>query len=293
MKKVALFLFALAIGNLAFAQSGTLPVRGSRTSSILNYRTHPFREYEGRAYDFSEAITWMSTRPPTSCPYPSNNPMARDWAARVQKFKGDGRRWSPSLVGAKFLENGTFEVGTLEEERPEGWIISMPVTTSHDEVIGSSRVGNYIKPVYRNVTDHTTRQILLKNAPGRPTLPVFGFAAGHSSLASGASLETFDYGKPLDSLPQAISPTATVTATTNTVSTSKQSASDANLLKYYQGLSDKGDAYGQFRMGERYLAGSGVPKDEAKAKDLFTKSAAQGNKDAEAALLRMRNAESK
>lgn len=51
-------------------------------------------------------------------------------------------------------------------------------------------------------------------------------------------------------------------------------------LEFQQKLADKGDAYGQFKMGIRYLTGDGVDKDPAKARDLLAKSAAQGNKDA-------------
>jgi TPR repeat protein len=61
----------------------------------------------------------------------------------------------------------------------------------------------------------------------------------------------------------------------------------APALKYYQGLADQGDAFGQFRMGEFYRDGDAVPKDLAKAKDYFTKSAAQGNQAASIALEKM------
>lgn len=293
MKKEFFFLLILAVGNVAFSQVGTGLTRGGISGSV-NYKTHPFRQCNGRIYNFSEAIKWKETAPPLTCPYPSDNPMARDWAARMQKYKTDGRKWNACLVGAKFLENGSFELGTVMEQRPEGWVISMPVTKTHDEIVGSSRQGRYMNPVYQTVTEHTTRQILLKNAPGRPMLPVFGIALGYTSLASGASLETFDYGMPLDSLPKVtpVPVSGAVAVTTNAPATQRKSSTDANLLKYYQDLANKGDAYGQFRMGERYLSGNGVPKDEAKAKDFFTKAAAQGNTDAEAALLRMRNAES-
>jgi hypothetical protein len=55
-------------------------------------------------------------------------------------------------------------------------------------------------------------------------------------------------------------------------------------VQYNQDLADKGDSWGQFRMGERYRDGDGVPKDEKIARDFFSKAAAQGNKDAARAL---------
>jgi hypothetical protein len=42
-------------------------------------------------------------------------------------------------------------------------------------------------------------------------------------------------------------------------------------------LADQGDAYGRFRMGQRYLYGDGLPQDEAKARDLFTQGAKLGD----------------
>jgi hypothetical protein len=51
-------------------------------------------------------------------------------------------------------------------------------------------------------------------------------------------------------------------------------------LKSNQDAADKGDAYGQLRMGQRYRDGDGVPKDLAKAKEYFAKAAAQGDKQA-------------
>lgn len=57
-----------------------------------------------------------------------------------------------------------------------------------------------------------------------------------------------------------------------------------NTLKWNKEQADTGDPYGQFRMGERYREGDGVQKDLAKARLMFEKSAAQGNKDAAEAL---------
>jgi hypothetical protein len=66
----------------------------------------------------------------------------------------------------------------------------------------------------------------------------------------------------------------------------KQKTSAA-ALKYNRDLADKGDAYGQLRMGERYATGDGVEKDLVRARDLLSKSAAQGNPEASAELKKL------
>jgi hypothetical protein len=73
----------------------------------------------------------------------------------------------------------------------------------------------------------------------------------------------------------------------------KRAEAQANAVKMYQTLAEKGDAYGQFRLGEFYRDGDGVAQDAAKAKELFTKSAAQGNQDAARALDKMNAANPK
>lgn len=66
-----------------------------------------------------------------------------------------------------------------------------------------------------------------------------------------------------------------------------KSSSDAKVLAWHKELAEKGDAYGEYKMGIRYLNGDGVDKDPVKAKDLLSKAAAQGNKDAADALAKM------
>ena len=61
----------------------------------------------------------------------------------------------------------------------------------------------------------------------------------------------------------------------------------ARVLKFWQEKADHGDSDGQFHLGQRYLTGDGVEKDIAKARELFQKAAAQGNKEAEAALQKL------
>lgn len=69
----------------------------------------------------------------------------------------------------------------------------------------------------------------------------------------------------------------------------KGQEAQVRALKWHQELAAKGDAFGQFEMGQRYLKGDGVEKDEAKAKEYFTKSAVQGNKDAAKTLEKLKS----
>lgn len=59
---------------------------------------------------------------------------------------------------------------------------------------------------------------------------------------------------------------------------------EKKTLVWHQQLAEKGDAFGLFRMGERYLKGDGVPKDEAKGRGLLERAAAKGESDAKAIL---------
>lgn len=67
----------------------------------------------------------------------------------------------------------------------------------------------------------------------------------------------------------------------------KKAEADANALRYNRELAAKGDAYGQFRMGQRYLKGDGVERDVTKAREMFQKAAAQGHSGASAELAKL------
>lgn len=68
---------------------------------------------------------------------------------------------------------------------------------------------------------------------------------------------------------------------------SAKKATQAKLLKSFQDMADKGDAYGLLRMGECYRDGDGVEKDLAKAKEYFTKAADAGSPTAAEALKKL------
>ena len=61
-------------------------------------------------------------------------------------------------------------------------------------------------------------------------------------------------------------------------------AAEQRALEWNQKQAAKGDAFGEFRMGERYRDGDGVEQDLSKAREFFQKSAEQGNAAAVQAL---------
>ncbi len=90
------------------------------------------------------------------------------------------------------------------------------------------------------------------------------------------TVHAFDYGKPWT--PPPLTPEQIAALKKKNEAARKAGADKA--LAFNQAQADKGDAYGQLRMGERYRDGEGVEKDLAKARDYFTKAAAQGNAEA-------------
>ena len=50
-----------------------------------------------------------------------------------------------------------------------------------------------------------------------------------------------------------------------------------NDLEYDRALAERGDSYGQFRMGERYANGEGVSQNESQARKFYALAAAQGD----------------
>jgi hypothetical protein len=96
---------------------------------------------------------------------------------------------------------------------------------------------------------------------------------------STSTLKCFDYG--LVSQPPAPPPPTLeeINAAREQAAKKKTHAAEG-ALRFNQELAEKGDSYGQLRMGERYRDGDGVPRDLQKARDWFAKAAAQGDKAA-------------
>lgn len=110
-----------------------------------------------------------------------------------------------------------------------------------------------------------------------------GIHAYRTVLGGSRSLRKLEYGNSCaqPGLPQ---PSAEQQVAAAAAAAAKRVTQRAAELKRHEDLAANGDAYGQLKMGERYLKGDGVDEDKSKALDLLLKSAAQGNTAAQALL---------
>jgi predicted heme/steroid binding protein len=165
--------------------------------------------------------------------------------------------------------------------------------TTRGSLTPNQSVGAYAGPAASYVASETRepgKRIFLRNYPSSlwPTTGkwIQGLAMQTGVFQRGnETLEQWDYG--VDYTPQPRKLTPEEVAAAKTEADRKKAVGDAAALRFYQEQAEKGDAYGQYRMGIRYLKGDGVPKDLAKARDYLSKAAAQGNKEAAAELAKL------
>ena len=141
----------------------------------------------------------------------------------------------------------------------------------------------------RMVTSETftkipTKKVFLRNYTNMQAVAVGANISAHAMLVGtfdveGERLECWDCGTRI------IVPT--ISKDTRNAQAMQKAAGEAATLKFYQERAEKGDAYGQYRVGIRYLKGEGVPKDLGKARDYLSKAAAQGNQDAAVELAKL------
>lgn len=102
----------------------------------------------------------------------------------------------------------------------------------------------------------------------------------------GTTVRRLDYGivcSPPESIPQ--QSTATEARPARPVAEQqKPPRSQEAIAAYYLKLAESGNAHAQYRLGQCYLAGEGIGKDLQKAREYFSKAAAQGNESAAKAL---------
>jgi hypothetical protein len=96
---------------------------------------------------------------------------------------------------------------------------------------------------------------------------------------SSRTLRLFDFGE-ICAPPAPPPPTQEQLLEAKDRAARKKAEAAANAMRFNQELADRGDAYGELRMGERYRDGDGVPKDLQRAREWFSKAAAQGDKAA-------------
>ncbi len=114
-----------------------------------------------------------------------------------------------------------------------------------------------------------------------------GNSYSYATVSGGSrTLERLDYGMVTSEPPPRQLTPAEKAAVEEKKAKAKTEA-DAKLLTWQQQLADKGDAYGLYRMGERYVTGNGVEKDMQRGQALLKKSAAAGNAEAGALLEKM------
>ena len=154
-------------------------------------------------------------------------------------------------------------------------------------------IGAYRAPPARHLVSETRepgKRFFVRNYPSS-LMPTTGKKIEGLAMQTGVfqhgseTLEQWDYG--VDYTPQAHKLTPEEVAAAKKEAERKKAAGDAATLKFYQEKAEKGDAYGQYRIGMRYLKGDGVPKDLTKARDYLSKAVAQGNNEAAAELSKL------
>ncbi len=127
-------------------------------------------------------------------------------------------------------------------------------------------------------------------------ISVRGHRIGSFNAGDGIKLELYDCGSPkpvevAPPTPEELAKRAKAQEIAAEQARQKRQAEQqkaqeslARALKLNQDSADKGEAYGLYRMGERYWKGEGVDKDAAKARDYLTQAAAAGNLSAKTLL---------
>ncbi|MDB6025972.1 MAG: hypothetical protein JWM68_2195, partial [Verrucomicrobiales bacterium] len=97
------------------------------------------------------------------------------------------------------------------------------------------------------------------------------------------TMRIYDYGTPCEMIKQKELTSQEVEDLSAQLAAAKakaKSEADAKALKFNLDSAERGEAYGQYRMGMRYLTGEGVPQDRLKAREWFAKAAEQGHTQA-------------
>jgi hypothetical protein len=237
--------------------------RPRRVTAVRATR-EPYRRVGTNFYDLSPIYLWSSSSAGSNSRLPPR-PMA-EWYG-VTAHSGP--------VYIRYLVDQVLQDGLLVHE-------SRFVTYTVDDP--PFFLTNY--PNFRNLTDNQSISFLALRTGGYRYVDTLGAVR---------TIPLYDYGTPvsLEALRAALYPPLTPEqqaaraaerAVADDLRERNRLALQAKALKFNQDLADQGDPGGQFRMGERYRDGDGVPKDAAKAKEYFGKSAAQGNRDAARAL---------
>lgn len=131
--------------------------------------------------------------------------------------------------------------------------------------------------------------IALTNWPGQKTAvtgtsveSIRAMRVGRITSFYSQTIALYDYGVPTN-LPVRV-PTEAELQTAKEKADARKSEQEAAVLKYQKSLAEKGDAYGLYRMGVRYVVGDGVERDEKLGRQYLERASALGNVEAKAAL---------
>jgi outer membrane protein assembly factor BamB len=183
---------------------------------------------------------------------------------------GGGDYGKPSSIRCADLHTG--KVTWAERTLPQG--CSSPIAAD-GKIFGYVQFGKLLCMWKADPNHYTPLATAGVKADGYSSL---AFADGHLFVRMPDGLACYD-------VTRASNPGAFVVSALTAKPDKGETA--MRVVKFWQEKADKGDSFGQFRLGQHYLTGDGVEKDIAKARDLFQKAAAQGNKEAEAALQKL------
>jgi TPR repeat protein len=217
---------------------------------------HPCRVVNGKQYDLKALYAWnaarMSRRANDDSPIPAR-PLP-EWIGGASENSDLGVRYRVARVLADGLVVESQTYSRTVSSGTSGWDDSFFLTN------------------YPNMT------ALAENEP----IQFFAIRSGRYNDGT-ITMRAYDYGTPCEMIGQKELTSEEVEEMSVKVATAKAKAktdAEAKALKFNLDAAERGEAYGQFRMGMRYLHGEGVPQDRQKAREWLAKAAGQGHTQA-------------
>jgi TPR repeat protein len=205
-------------------------------------------------------------------------------ASEMQKQEALARepwRVVNGVTNSVFGEGWYHFYGCARKVSPEGILVEGAISSIKD---GSSKsqvffVINfpYVVADGENIDQY---QFFMAKAAGTVTMDVprsSGVPVPRSSgVTTASTIHKYDYGEVSGPPPEWIA-----------AAKAKVIKANDAVLKLDQEKAAEGSALYQYRLGMRYLTGNGIEENEVKAREYFTKAAAQGNEDAAAELRKL------
>lgn len=257
--KIAAFAMAILVTLFAQAQDG------DRQWLFIKFAERdPYRKVDGELFDLNPRFRWAD---------PSNNAGSFPKPSPEWKFLG-GKVLQLADDGILLRKYHDFK---LSGDYDLVYVKNFPMTI---RVVDDSPVAIYAMPSGRHQYTSTIGATKTVEAYDYGTIPT---SQEISNLVKIADLKRSTADAAL----------SIRISEANAAAALKRVEQRAAELKHHQRLADKGDAYGQLRMGERYLKGDGVEEDQAKAIDYLNKAASQGNETAKAMLQKIASSANK